>query len=115
MAFNGDAVRELAAQFLVLAEKQGAAFPLMVGHRIVGVSLLCTGNLVEGRSHFDRAIALYDPAQHRALAGRFPHDPWAAVLAFRSLVQWLLGYGEGVAANADKAFEMRGIAVKSAR
>ena len=24
MAFNGDAVRELAAQFLVLAEKQGA-------------------------------------------------------------------------------------------
>jgi len=42
VAFNGDAVRELAAQFLVLAEKQGAAFPLMVGHRIVGISLLCT-------------------------------------------------------------------------
>src|SRR5262249_30590315 len=37
--------------------------------------------------------------------GRFPHDPWAAVLAFRSLVQWLLGYGEGVAANADQALE----------
>ena len=33
-AFNGDAVRELAAQFLTLAEKQGAPVPLVVGHRI---------------------------------------------------------------------------------
>jgi hypothetical protein len=30
-AFNGDVLRELAAQFLTLAEKQGAAVPLMVG------------------------------------------------------------------------------------
>ena len=42
-AFNGDAVRELAAQFLTLAEKQGAPVPLMVGHRIMGVSLMFTG------------------------------------------------------------------------
>ena len=46
-AFNGDAVRELAAQFLTLAEKRGAAAPLIVGHRLMGVSLLFTGHLVE--------------------------------------------------------------------
>jgi predicted ATPase len=57
-AFDGDAVRELAAQFLTLAEKQGAPVPLMVGHRIMGVSLLFTGNLTETRDHFDRAAAL---------------------------------------------------------
>jgi hypothetical protein len=34
VAFNGDVVRDLAAQFLALAEKQRAAIPLMVGHRI---------------------------------------------------------------------------------
>ena len=107
VAFNGDAIQELAAQFLALAEKQGAALPLIVGHRIMAVSLLFTGNLVESRDHFDRAVALYDPAQHRVLAAaaRFGHDPWASVLTFRSLVQWLLGYGEGAAATADQALE----------
>ena len=61
-AFNGDAVRELAAQFLALAEKQKATVPLMIGHRLMGNSLLCTGDIAEGRAHFDRALALYDPA-----------------------------------------------------
>ena len=37
VAFNGDAMRELAAQFLALAEKQGATVPLMIGHRLMGV------------------------------------------------------------------------------
>ena len=32
-AFNGDLMHELAAQFLALAEKQGATVPRMVGHR----------------------------------------------------------------------------------
>ena len=40
VAFNGDVVRELAAQFLALAEKQGATVPLMIGHRLMGISLL---------------------------------------------------------------------------
>jgi predicted ATPase len=40
VAFNGDVCRDLAAQFLVLAEKQRATVPLMVGHRCIGISLL---------------------------------------------------------------------------
>ena len=71
VAFNGDVMRELAAQFLALAEKQGATVPLMIAHRIMGYSLLHTGDIAEGRAHFDRAIALYDPAEHRPLATRF--------------------------------------------
>ena len=43
VAFNGDVVRELAAQFLALAEKQGATVPLMIGHRLMGISLLRHG------------------------------------------------------------------------
>ena len=43
VAFNGDAVRGLAAQFLALAEKQRATVPLMIGHRLMGMSLLYTG------------------------------------------------------------------------
>ncbi len=58
VAFNGDVMRELAAQFLALAEKQGTTAPLMVGHRLMGMSLLLTGDIAEGRAHLDRAIAL---------------------------------------------------------
>jgi hypothetical protein len=38
--FNGDAIRELAAHFLALADNQNAAVPHMIGHRLVGASLL---------------------------------------------------------------------------
>jgi len=111
-AFNGDAVRDLAAQFLTLAEKQGAPVPHMVGHRLMGVSLMFTGSLVGSRDHFDRAVnhferavALYDPVQRRAFAERFGQDPGAALLGFRSLAQWLLGYAEAAAATAEQALE----------
>ena len=43
VAFNGDVCRDLAAQFLALAEKQGTTTPLMIGHRIMGNSLLFNG------------------------------------------------------------------------
>ena len=84
-------MRELAAQFLALAEKQGATVPLMVGHRVMGISLLTTGDVVAGRAHFDHAMALYDPAVHRPLATRFGQDLRFQLWSFgRSLVDaWL--------------------------
>jgi hypothetical protein len=55
VAFNGDVVRELAAQFLVLAEKQRAKVLFMIGHRLMGMSLVMIGDIAEGRAHLDRA------------------------------------------------------------
>jgi hypothetical protein len=55
-AFKGDVVRELAVQFLALAQKQGATVPIMIGHRLIGLSLLHTGDIAEGRTHLDRAL-----------------------------------------------------------
>ena len=81
VAFDGDVMRELAAQFLALAEKQRATVPLMIGHRLMGTSLMCTGDISQGRAHFDQAIALYDPAEHRPLATRFGQDIGVAIFA----------------------------------
>jgi predicted ATPase len=103
VAFNGDVCRDLAAQFLALAEKQRATVPLMVGHRIMGLSLLVTGDITEARGHFDQGIALYDPAEHRALATRFGQDTAIAILAYRSRALWLLGYPEAALRDADDA------------
>ncbi len=105
VAFNGNALRDLAAQFLALAEKQGATVPLMIGHRLMGTSLMCTGDIAESRVHYDQAIALYDPAEHRPLATRFGQDVGVVVLSYRSWTLWLLGYPEAALADADRALK----------
>jgi tetratricopeptide (TPR) repeat protein len=105
VAFNGDAMRELAAQFLARAEKQGTTAPLLIGHRITGISLAGTGDFAEGRAHFDQAIALYDPAEHRPLATRFSVDSGVSVLSYRSWTMWFLGYPEAALADSDQALK----------
>ena len=103
MAFNGDVCRDLATQFLALAEKQRATVPLMVGHRIMGISLVHAGDIAESRGHLDQAIALYDPAEHRPLATRFGQDVAVAILSSRSWALWSLGYPEAALRDADDA------------
>jgi predicted ATPase len=105
VAFNGEAMRDLAAQFLALAEKQGATVPLMIGHRLTGISLLYTGDIAEGRARFDKAIALYDPAEHRGLATQFGQDVGVAILSHRSWGLWLLGYPEAALRDTDDALK----------
>jgi predicted ATPase/class 3 adenylate cyclase len=102
-AFNGDVLRELAAQFLALAEKQGGTVPLMFGHRVMGTSLVYTGDIAKGRAHYDQAIALYDSATHLPLATRIGQDIRVVILCQRSLALWLLGYPEAALSDADDA------------
>ena len=47
--FNRDMARDLAADCLALAEKQGATVPLMIGHRIMGNVLLFSGDARAGK------------------------------------------------------------------
>ena len=105
ISLNGDVVRELAAQFLALAEKQGATVPRMIGHRIMGISLTCTGDIAQGRAHSDRAFALYDPAAHRSLGTRFGQDAGVSILSYRSLALWILGYPEAALADTEHALK----------
>jgi class 3 adenylate cyclase/predicted ATPase len=105
VAFDGDATRELATQFLALAENQGAKIPLMVGHRLTGLALLFTGDIVQGQAHYDPAITLYDPAEHRVLTMRFGQDHRVSALSYRSLALWMLGHPEAALADAEHALE----------
>jgi hypothetical protein len=68
------AARLREAQFLALAEKQGGTVPFMLGHRVMATSLVYTGDIAEGWTHYDQAIALYEPATHLPLATRFGQD-----------------------------------------
>ena len=103
MAFHGDVVREFAAQFLALAEKQEATVQLMVGHRLMGTSLLLTGDIAQGRTHLDQALALYDPAEHRPLATRFGQEIGWQSWAIGRWPCGLLGYAEAALADTEQA------------
>ena len=105
IAFSGDTLRDLATQFLALAEKQTATGPLMISHRLMGTSLIQTGDIVGSRTHLDRALALYDPAKHRLLATRFGQDLRVAILSYRSLASWRLGYPEAAVGDSDQALK----------
>jgi predicted ATPase len=97
---------ELAVQFLALANKQTTTGPLMLGHRLMGLSLLHTGDIAGGRTHLDRAITLYDFAEHRLLATRFGQDIGAATLCWKSLAYWLLGHPQAALADTEQALKV---------
>jgi class 3 adenylate cyclase/predicted ATPase len=92
VAINGDEIRNIAAQFLALAEKQGAMVPLLVGHRIMGTSLLCTGNVAQSLAHLDQAMGLYNSVKDPPPPTRFGQDVRASILLYRSLALWFSGY-----------------------
>jgi predicted ATPase len=105
VAFKGEVQRELAAQFLALAEKQGAAVPLMIAHRMMGVTLATTGDSAGALAHYDQSLALYHPAEHRPLATRLSYDTRVIVLSWRALALWVLGYPKKAVADTDHALK----------
>jgi predicted ATPase len=100
---NGNTLCDLAAQFLTLAKKQGSRSATMVGHCLVGTSLLFVGDPAKGRTHLDRALALYDPTQDGLLATRFGQDLRVVILSYRSLALWSLGYPKAAMVDSDQA------------
>ncbi|MGO9419050.1 hypothetical protein [Roseiarcus sp.] len=67
----------------------------------MGVSLALTGDIAEGRAHYDRAIALYGPVETRLEApSRLVR---VTSLAARSIVLWWLGFPEAALADAELA------------
>ena len=55
----------------------------------MGVSLVLTGEIIEGRTHLDQSVALYDPAEN-PLVATYLGAHQTAGLSARSLTLWLL-------------------------
>lgn len=105
VAGSSDIARELSEQFRTLAQKQEADIPLLMSHRVMGVSLLYTGHIAESRSYFDKCITLYQPAEHRSLATRFGVDARVSMLSYRAWDLWMLGYPEAALTDVEVALK----------
>ena len=68
-------------------------------------ALALTGDLVDGKEHYDRALAIYDPAEHRPLTTLSGRDIRVALLASRAGCIWLLGYPAASRSDAERAIK----------
>jgi class 3 adenylate cyclase/predicted ATPase len=103
VALDGNTCLDLSSEILALAEKHGTPAPLMIAHRLLGTSLLITGNLLEARTQYDQALSFYDPSVHRSLATQFGQDISVNILSLRSWALWSLGYPRAALADTEHA------------
>jgi class 3 adenylate cyclase/predicted ATPase len=105
VAINADMMRERAEEILTLAERQNSSVPQLLGHRLMGTSLVMQGGFEEALGHLNRAVELYRPEEHRPLASRFGQDLGASALAFRSWTLWHLGYPDAAMADVGRLLD----------
>jgi predicted ATPase/class 3 adenylate cyclase len=77
--------------------------PLVVAHRLAGMSLCLQGRLAEAQTHLDRALALYDPLNHKGFETRFGQDIGMSVHTSLALNLMLLGEFQRAEKHAQEA------------
>ena len=78
----------------------------MIGHRLVGCTLLGSGEIGPSWTHFDQAITLYNPAEHHQAAARFAPDITMMSISWRALASWMLGHPEAALPALDRALAL---------
>jgi class 3 adenylate cyclase/predicted ATPase len=68
-----------------------------------GNALSIMGDFMGGKEHYDRALAIYDPAEYRPLTTRSGRDVGVALLSVRSHNLWILGYPAAARSDAERA------------
>jgi predicted ATPase len=68
-------------------------------------AMTLSGDLVSGKEHYDRALAIYDPAEHGPLTTRSGRDVGVALLASRSSCLWQLGFPEASCNDGERALK----------
>jgi class 3 adenylate cyclase/predicted ATPase len=66
-------------------------------------AMALTGNFVGGKEHYDRALAIYDPAKHRPLTTRSGRDVGVSLLSSRASCLYNLGYHAASRNDAERA------------
>jgi predicted ATPase len=83
--------RKTAEAFRREAEREGRATERVVGLRLLGLSCLFQGDLIEAQAHFEEALRTYDPQRDRGAKFRFGQDAAASASTYLAFTDWLLG------------------------
>jgi predicted ATPase len=100
---NAKRLLDLAREFQSLAESQTTSGPCLIGHRILGASLMVVGNYREALPHLTLAASLYQPNEHREFAFRYGQDVGATALCYLAWALWHNGFLAQATLTADRA------------
>jgi predicted ATPase len=92
----------LSERLLGMAKHSGSVDLELMAQAAHGNNVFDEGRLQEAAEAFERALSLYNPAQHPKLAILYGQDARSMSRGFLSIVKWLMGYPEqGEAMNKD--------------
>ena len=102
------AAKELASRFFHLAENQEDPTILAAGHFTMGCTLFQLGDLKQARTHFEQALARYDPEHYPFLLHAYGPELGVFCLSYLAHTLWILG-------NPDQAMERSASALSRAQ
>ena len=98
--------RPLGERLLSLAQRTQEPTLVVQAHHAMGVILMDLGKFVSALEHFEQAIALYDPRQHKSYEVFYALDPGITCRCFAARVLWPLGYPDRAVARIDEALAL---------
>jgi predicted ATPase len=96
-------MNELGGHLLTMAYRQVDPVLLLSAHTVLGMALLCRGEVVTAHVHLAQGSALYVPAYHRALVVHHSFDLGICVRCHAALSLWLQGAPEQALAQVHEA------------
>ena len=84
--------REIGEQLTQLADEMDSPALQIEAHYPLGLSLFWSGEILEGRTHLERAMGLYDPHQPVSSRLRYGQDPGVVSHGQATYALWTLGY-----------------------
>jgi class 3 adenylate cyclase/tetratricopeptide (TPR) repeat protein len=100
-----DEALSMASEFLSRSRASADAVPLMVGHRVMGSTLLSLGEFQLSKQHFEESIAL-SKRKGRRLYSLYMVEPQAASLLLLSWDLWFLGYPDQSLSRVSEALAL---------
>jgi predicted ATPase len=95
--------KQIANQFVELAEQHGESGPLVAALSVLGTTLTYMGSWPDGNENLEKCIALYDPERHAYLRFECAEDPCVQASVSSALCLWNLGYPDRALAAMDGA------------
>ncbi|MFY9572887.1 MAG: AAA family ATPase [Blastocatellia bacterium] len=83
--------REIAEEFLRLAERLPYPGLAMRGHLMMEVTFMHLGECAPATEHFEQALLLYEPQRHRDDSFSYSQNPGVATRCFAAWALWFLG------------------------
>lgn len=95
--------RQIAAEFLKLAENQPHAVLAMRGHWAMETTLIHMGEFALALDHFEKALLLFDPSQHLDDAFRYAQNPGVGMPCHAAWALWLMGQPDQALKRIEEA------------